>query len=330
MKEYANLFRLVNDDGDFFLDGKLGKKWMKIKANKIVSSLENAKELNYYVYAYHDSPRFVFITKVRMNPNILETYGMYGGAYEINGALFDNRTQKFISYRGGISLTYVLNDAGIPHIIKDTASDKYVVMYFAVSGDTFPAFKTDFDNITGLVTHVRVNRGSAIVERYRYIFCEKDGESAIIVISNELELTVEIQGTTLVECINGICCEEPDRWYLYYHRLITELKKSLSEAVFGEDSSMVKEISIPTYILIGDAAIIVSDKKGIYGDKVMIVPGDDPLTYGYNSFYNYEVIHSLGKDDRKHNVVKVEWRRSDFDNSTSYFDILTRTDFADM
>jgi hypothetical protein len=100
---------------------------------------------------------------------------------------------------------------------------------------------------------------------------------------------------------------------------------SLVDAAFKKSSKyLVYEVPITSYVISGDGGIIVEDPISKYGNMTLIVPGDDLIFYGDNSFFEYELLTRADMNGCRHNIVKVTWRRNDFDNSTSYYDILNR------
>ena len=329
MKDFGNMFELIERSDSYFLKGKIAGNWVLIDAEKLVSRFKKPFSLHYYVYAYHGSPRFVFVTKAKMNVHILETYGMYGGSFAVTGALYDNRTQNFVSYNGQISLEYIIHDAGIPHIIYDRISKEYAILGFSTPCDTSMSFIRNVTKISNMVTHIQVNVSLKEIDRFRAIFYFVNERKNMLIISNDLDYDLNEEDATLAECFDGVCKTGRDDWYLYYHRLMFSPTTSLMDTTFELDKEFyIRDISIPTYIISGDGAIIVEDPKSKFGNMTMIIPGDDLISYGNNSFFEYQVLIIRDYFGKKHNVVKMTWARNDFDNSVVYFDIHNRKEMV--
>ena len=325
MKDYGNMFELVEQGGNHFLRGRISGNWILIDAERMISTFKDPSNFHYYVYTYHGSPRFIFVTRVDMNVNILETYGMYGGSFSVTGALYDNHTFKFVSYKGKTSFEFIIHDAGIPHVICDRASGEYVILYYSCPCDKFIRFETGVSNIQSFVTHIRINEFEKEVERFRVIFYKEHEKNKMFIISNDLDKDMISTDVTLKECFDGVCRSKVDDWYLSFYRFMISPTASLVDATFKKSTKyLVYEVPITSYVISGDGGIIVEDPISKYGNMTLIVPGDDLIFYGDNSFFEYELLTRADMNGCRHNIVKVTWRRNDFDNSTSYYDILNR------
>ncbi len=329
MKGIGNMFQLIEREGKFFLKGKIDGNWIIVDASNLVLKLKAPKNPNYYVFSYKGEARFIFVTRAKMNMHFLETYGMNGGSFAVSGALYDLYTQKFITYRGKYSLEYVIHDAGVPNIIHDKLDEKYVIVHFSDNDAEKYKLETGISKITKFVTHIHVNEEESEIERYRAVFYTVGSTNKMMLLSNGLDCDINVEGVELQDCIDGIYRTKADEWYLHYFRSMLDSTDKLEEVTFEQSNdSFVHEIPITTYTISGDGAIIVNDANAEYGNMILIVPGDDALFYGKNSFFKYEVKTPKDAFGRKHNVIKMLWQRNDFDNSIAFFDICTRKEIT--
>ncbi len=297
------------EDEDFFLESDSASEGsQRIFATLLANKIVDWKEYKYYVFNYDTKPRFVFVTKYFLSfCAFFYNMGKRHHSYLVEGALYDLKEEKFIQVdKKGYNIDgkrffykFLIYDTGIPNIIYSKQKNKYLIFY-RYSKNVFE----EVDDITTTVTSVTEN-GTMRAIFYKDLFCQEE-ENKIIILDDSISFLIFENAVNFVELLRNV----PNG---------NEKVDMAAPELFYERNSFVFK---PTFIVYGDACIIIKTPFGEYGEFIPIIIGQNVLLdYAYGCF-KYEVVKAEKRTELfDHLILKCYWAKNDFENAVAYFDV---------
>ena len=279
---------------------------------------------NCYLFKLCGQYRYIFITNHKLNFSAMENeYGKRLGVRCIEGALFDLRSFKFVSFcesKEDAFYKFVIYDGGIPHIVLKKRDNTYSIMYiFPNKKEGYGFLQTDDISLT--ITHLNYaqKHGKAKLTRTRVLFYKK-GEKRRFVVLDGLYLAKKVKGAEFHECV--VPSQSQDEVTRTYLR--ERCKESGSSAFVVEGNGEYDIRVIDAFIIGGDSFVVTQDDSGLYGDKVFLLLRDDISYKRSHSFFEYKVSDNYNGKNKGHLIVNGTLSANDFDNKDFVFDATTR------
>ena len=278
-------------------------------------------ELFYYVFQYSGAARFILCSHERINFACLsfsENKKQNGEfALIVNAALFDLKSGKFVNFFGkkkDYFYEFVLYDCGVPNCVFDKKTGSYSLFYFIDNYGKMMEFvstKPLQDPI--FVSHVDYNYSLLREEISRAIFYVGANDApTMLLLKKELSLEFEKPNVEFLNVETPYGEEDAcDRYHVIAHN---SRHHFVDPSVYSQIAFMkVKHIA-------NNDVVIVKDELGTYGEKVILTftPGKPHYDADQLSMIDYEKYEkALENEDF---VLKIWYRRNDFENSEAFVD----------
>lgn len=279
---------------------------------------------NCYMLKLFDSYSYLFITDYKINLSAMEKeYEDRNSAYCVEGALFDLRTLKFVTFgksKKDVFFKFMIYDAGIPHIVWNDEDNTFSVMFiFPDKKEEYGFLQTRDFPLT--ITHLNYDQvnDETFFTRTRAVFFKKSDKCGFIVL-DELYLAKKVGNATFSECVVSSQLQDEIN-HAYFRENIKESGRSefVDTELFSVDSKEMEN-----HIIGGDSFVVTQDNSGLYGDKVFLLLNNDISYKRSRSCFAYEA-HNIYTGKRKgHLTVTCSLAINDYDNEKIEYDITTR------
>ena len=264
--------------------------------------------LFFYAFSEDGTPKYIFISKKRINFNQIDYIDSEEKAFIVEGALYSVSAKRFIKFSGSrnnkeIFYQFVLYDSGIPHVVYNSKSYNYTVMY--IKDKKYVFVDTDVENDLQFVSYVSCDMESLSRKCKRAIFFVQDDVHKMIILKDELYCVIEEDGFTLYDVVYRFSKEtSSEDYYDAIH----------SPNDYSNDKTDGKIALCDNKHLYNDDCIIIKDETGYYSERgnLAIVYFDYEVRIGA-SFFDYSV--------SENHILKAIFKTSDFDNGIEYIDL---------
>lgn len=274
-------------------------------------------EYFYYVFSFQEKPRFIFVAKESINfASIDLPENRQDGkiALVVEGALYDIRTERFITFDSNeIFFRYVLYDAGIPHVIYDEEQGSYSFFTLSSKG----AFKARYKKVFNyedpqFISYVYKDSDTMELNCTRVIFYkDTNGKDNMLVLSDEIVCKISAKDVTFKEIVPTVDAEFSDNEYY--------------KAAYNNENvaySLLNEYGFfDNFHLASGDAIIVNVSEGDWKEHAFLRLDNGDIEFNpKETFFSYKKVDSRSEALSGHNLVKIIWRKNDFDNETEVVD----------
>ena len=274
-------------------------------------------ELFFYVFSFKKEFRFVFVATDEIDFKRLSSPKVRGtGAYSImvKGALYDLEKKEFIFNKAGNLNYFVIYDYGIPNVIYNPENGTHII--FSLDGDgEYSFYTTKVRNQPILISHLWKKKQVGRPINNRLIFFNSDGKirESMMILHEEVLMESLNEDVNFVETIT--LNDETDSMTAYFY-MVHGRKAQPDDVYVGIDSQY------HLHLLTSSDAIVVEQSYEDY--NIVFVNGEGHFVYSddYDCF-NYKKVFPTDGTMCTENQVKVYYRKNDFENGTSIFNIST-------
>ncbi len=266
----------------------------------------------FYVFKYKRKERFVLVTKKKVCFRQLcsplpRSLGEY--AIIVEGALYDLERKRFIFSDG----QFVLYDYGVPNVIYDHRTGRYVIFALKEGEYVFYTVKRRHQPI--FVSHLWKNTkekmGRPVNNRLIFFTPDQKDEESMVILHEELEFQSLSEN---VEFCETIPLNDEEASITSYFR-----------SIHGKDGKEVFEChDVRAYhnkLLTFDDAVSVIQPTGEY--NIVFVQNGRFVHGDSYDCYNYKKIFKIDGTPCQENLIQVYYRLNDFENRTAIFNFTT-------
>jgi len=299
-----------------------GEELLYNENNKVLSipglignlNIEPDEKLFFYVFSYRKEERFVFITKKQvcfrqLSSPLPRSLGEY--AILVNGVLYDVEKKSFVFDTDGSFHCFIIYDCGVPNVIYDEKSGKHIV--FALNDKEYSFFTVRRRHQPTFVSHLwkKGRIGRPINNRLIFFTPVGEDEENMLILHEEIEIEALYKNVQFVETIP--LNDEDDSAVSYFRSV---------HGKDGKDVSICQDVKgYHSKLLTFDDAVSVEQPTGEY--NIMFVEGGHFVYAEAFDCYNYKKVRNFDGSPCQDNRIRVCFRKNDFENCTSIFNVTT-------
>ncbi|MBR6252450.1 MAG: hypothetical protein IKR04_01200 [Clostridia bacterium] len=281
---------------------------------------KSSSGLFFYVYSYQKKERFVFVTTEAVDflaLNNPENMIYSGLSIYVNGALWDLEKQRFVAFNKpeGMFNTFMLYDAGIPNIVFDREEKRYTIFVIEDNGG-YAFFKNKARYQPTIVSHLWKNNriGRPVNNRLIFVTREDADRDSMVILHEEIELDSFNDGVNYVETMPLNTESDSDEAYFV--------------SVHGKDAvgHEIKEAEpyLVVHLVFEDAVIVeqpYNEYNIVFVDGGNVVFDQEFDCVEYDKVISYDSSGNVKKC--KENIVRVTYKKNDFENGYATFNLTT-------
>ncbi len=277
--------------------------------------VERGTQLFFYIFCYKKEERFVFVTKKAVCFRQISSHfprGIGEFATMIDGVLYDLEKKCFVF--SGKFCKFVLYDDGIPNVILDEKTGKHTI--FAIKDGEYQFFtvrRTRSREIQ-FVSHLwkKGKIGRPINNRLIFFVPEAKENYNMLILHEEIEFeslneNVNFENTIPLK-------DEADSVASYFRSVHG---KDGEDVILSHDTKIYKVLKL----LVFDDAVCVVQPTGEY--NIMFVEDGHFVYDEHFDCFQYRKLFKFKGEHCRENMVEVYFRKNDFENGVSVFNIAT-------
>ena len=296
---------------------------------KIEKYGRNIDDLFIYVFSQDGLPRFAFFSEEEISYTMLDN-SLFRFEEEtcflVKGALYDIKKDKFITfYRKNPFLEYVIHDAGIPSTIYDEEKYFFMTMFFGPK-EKVKYISTAEGRDPRFVTRAYYKKDIGAYVLYRTIFMVDDrGDNIAIVLSDDIncDFILDDVSFSTIKYLRDKMDSEKEYFAHLHQKEDSHIKDTFITKRYGYFCN--KHISTSD-------AIIVRDPSGQFGNLNLIRFNNGKHLYDKRS--SFVACDKFTPDPngkfQAHNILRVVWRKNDYENGYAYEDITTGETYENL